>query len=203
MRFINNNKGIALVTSLMLTLLSLTIVTALLLIITQGTKISGLNKKYKTALEASYGGAEILVKEVMPFVMQNYSSATLNTDLESAFSAVNLDVTSASCLQIKLKKPTSEWPSICSNTANPKQAPDIKYKMEATTGNPFVVYSKIVDTVSGNTDTSGILLEGSGVAESSSILSPQHYPYIYRLELQGERETNAATQSNIEVLYAY
>lgn len=203
MKYLVNNNGFALITSLMLTMLSLTIVMALLLIITQGTKMSGLNKKYKTALEASHGGAEILSKEIMPFVMQNYSAATLETDLESKFYSVHLDVVSASCLQAKLKKPTSGWPSTCSTTSNPKQSPDITYKMEATVGNPFMVYSKIVDTTAGNTDTSGITLEGSGVAESSSILTPQHYPYIYRVELQGERQNNASAQANIEVLYAY
>lgn len=204
MKFLdNNNNGFALVTSLMLTLLSLTVVLALLLIITQGTKLSGLNKKYKTAVEASYGGAEILAKEILPFVMQNYSATTLKTDLESKFSSVQLDVASASCLQAKLTKQTSAWPSTCSNTPDPKRSPDITYKMAATTGNPFVVYSKIVDTTAGNTDISGISLEGAGVAESSSILTPQHFPYIYRLELQGERQSNAGAQANIEVLYAY
>lgn len=203
MKYTDNNKGFALITSLMLTMLSLTIVMALLLMITQGTQMSGLNKKYKTSIEASYGGAEILARNVMPFVMQNYSSATLKTDLESEFYPVHLDVVSASCLQTKLRKPTSAWPSICSSTPNPKQSPDITYTMEATAGNPFIVYSKIVHTTSGNTDISGIALEGTGVAESSSILSPQHFPYIYRLEVQGERQNSAGAQANIEVLYAY
>lgn len=203
MKFLDNNNGFALITSLMLTMLSLTIVMALLLIITQGTKLSGLNKKYKTAVEASYGGAEVLAKEVLPFVMQNYSSTTLKLDLESKFSSVQLNVASASCLQTKLTKQTSLWPSICSNTPDPKRSPDITYKMAATTGNPFIVYSKIVDTTAGNTDTSGISLEGAGVAESSSILTPQHFPYIYRLELQGERQNSAGAQANLEVLYAY
>jgi hypothetical protein len=46
-------------------------------------------------------------------------------------------------------------------------------------------------------------LEGSGVAESSSLLTPQHFPYIYRMEVQGERQDNSTAKANIEVLYAY
>lgn len=204
MKFMDN-KGFALVTSLMLTLISLTVVLSLLYLITQSTQLSGLNKKYKTALEASYGGTEIFTKDIMPFVMRNYSSATMNTDLQTKFSAVSLQVvdTQNNCLQIKLTKSTSDWPSACSKSLSPKDSPDIRYTMGATVGNPFYVYSKIVDTTNGNTDVSGLQLEGAGVAEAQSVLSPQHFPYIYRIEVQGERSTNSTAQANLEVLYAY
>lgn len=201
MRLLPDNKGFALVTSLMLTLLTLTIVMSLLYMITQSTKISGTSKKYKTALEASYGGAEILTKEILPFVLRNYDSA-FASDLEDSFSQVHLEVTSASCLQTKLSSKTSSWEG-CSTGSDPKVSPDITFKMQASSGNPFLVYSKIVDTVSGNTDVSGLQLEGAGVAESQSVLTPQHFPYIYKVEIQGERETNSTAQANIEVLYAY
>ena len=75
--------------------------------------------------------------------------------------------------------------------------------LQATTGSPFTVYTKIVDTVPGNSDISGLQLEGSGVAESSSLLRPQQIPYIYRIEIQGERKDNPTAQANLEVLYAY
>lgn len=204
MRFITDRKGFALVTSLMLTLISLTIVMALLYMITKGTQLSGLHKKYRTALEASYGGAEIYTKEILPYVMRNYSSASLTTDLESSFTAVSLEVqTTQSCLQTKLTKATSAWPTACSKSLSSKDNPDIRYTMAATASNPFYVYSKIVDTVNGNTDVSGLQLEGAGVAESQSVLTPQHFPYIYRVEIQGERANNSTAQANIEVLYAY
>lgn len=79
----------------------------------------------------------------------------------------------------------------------------MSFTLQASSGNPFIVYSKIVDTVSGNSDTGGLQLEGGGVAESSSLLTPQHFPFIYRMEIQGERQNNSTTQANIEVLYAY
>ena len=201
---LNNEKGIALVTALMLTLISLTIIMALLYMITAGTKLSGAQKRYKSSLEASQGGAEILLKDIIPTVMRNYSSSTLVTQVQNDFSAVALQVDSAqNCLQAKLTRPSSQWPAGCSNTSNPKESPDISFNLQATTGNSFVVYTKIVDTVKGNTDVSGLQLEGAGVAESSPVLTPQHFPYIYRLEVQGERATNAKEQANISVLYAY
>ena len=217
MKWLRNQDGVALVTALMLTLISLGIVMALLYMITQGTKFSGLNKRYKTAIEASYGGTEIFTKDIFPFIMRNYSSPTMITDVQTAFggTAVTNVLATQNCLQDKLTKPTTQWRAGCSSTPNPVQSPDISFSLAAVSGNPFVVYSKIVDTVRGNTDIGGLQLEGSGVAESSSVLTPQTFPYIYRLEVQGERLTNSAAktdpsaraaptaQTNIEVLYAY
>ena len=199
-----NNQGFALVMSLMLTLISLTIIMALFYVVTQGIQTSSQNKKYHTALDASYGGSEIMIKDVMPILMQNYSSASFQATVQGAFAGVTLQVLSnPNCLQSKLKKATANWPVGCSNTSNPKSAPDIQITLQSSSGNPFIVSSKIVDTVSGNSDTSGLQLEGSGTAESSSLLTPQHFPYMYRMDIQGERQNNSTAQANLEVLYAY
>ena len=204
MKLLRNNEGIALVTALMLTLISLTIVMAVLYVVTQSITQSAQLKKYRTALDASYGGSEIVVKDIFPMIMQNYSSPSLVADVQSSFGTVNLQVlTSQDCLQSKLTKITSGWPANCDASTNPRKVPDISFTLPSASGNPFIVYSKIVSTVVGNSDTSGLQLEGSGVAESSSLLTPQHFPYIYRMEVQGERENNATAKANIEVLYAY
>ena len=76
MKLLCNQKGIALVTSLMLTLISLTLVMFLMYMITSSVKLSGANKRYKTALEASYGGVDIVANEVMPQLFSNMSSPT-------------------------------------------------------------------------------------------------------------------------------
>lgn len=202
---VRNNQGIALVTSLMLTLISMTIVMALLYMVTQGIKASGQNKTYRTAVEASYGGSEIMVKDIIPIMMQNYSSATFQANVQGAFpSGLGVQVLSDSkCMQSKLVNSTANWPAGCSNTSNPKQSPDMQMTLRATSGSPFIVTTKIVDTVAGNSDTSGLQLEGSGVAESSTLLTPKSIPYIYRMEVQGERQDNSNSQANLEVLYAY
>ncbi len=201
---IRNNKGVALVTSLMFTLLTLTIVMALLYMVTAGIQASGQNKKYRTAVEASYGGTDITIKDVLPVMLQNYSSATFINDVQGAFTGVSLQVLSDSkCLQSKLVKKTADWDSTCSSTSDPKKSPDLQMTLQPVSGNPFIVTSKIVDTVAGNSDTSGLQLEGSGVAESSPLLTPKSIPYVYRIEVQGERQTNATSQANLEVLYAY
>lgn len=204
MQLIRNNHGIALVTSLMLTLISLVIVMSLLYVVTRGLTASGQHKKYHTALDASYGGSEIMIKDVLPVIMQNYSAANMASTVQTSFAAVSLQfLADQNCFQKKITTATANWPSSCNNSPDPKKAPDISVTLQSASGNPFIVYSKIVDTIPGNTDTSGLQLEGKGVAEASSVLTPQSFPYVYRMEIQGERSANATTQANIEVLYAY
>jgi hypothetical protein len=204
MKLLKNEQGIALVTALMLTLISLGIIMALLTMITSGAKLSGAQKRYRTAMEAAHGGTEVAMKDIIPMVLKNYSATTLVAQVQSDFSGIGLQVaTTQQCLQAKLTKTSRQWPAGCSSVMSPKQSPDMSFTLQATAGDPYKVYAKIVDTVSGNSDLSGLQLEGSGVAESSPILTPQHFPYLYRVEVQGERSSNAREQANISALYAY
>ena len=196
-KIVKNEHGIALVTALMLTLISLGIILSTFYILTQGIRQQGSLKRYRTALEAAHGGQQVFVKDIIPSLMRNYSS--VYTD----FTALSPVVGSKECFQAKLNTSTSAWPVSCSQTSRPKDQPDLTIVMPSTGTVPFNVYSKIVDTIAGNSDTSGLQLEGAGVAESVSLIKPQHYPYVYRVEIQGERSTNATEQSNISVLYAY
>lgn len=202
--FASNNDGVALVTSLFLTLISLTIVMAVMYMITQSIQGAGLYKRYKTVLEASYGGTDVVMKDLVPYVLKNYASGTLITATEAAYATIGLDVQASQvCLQNKLTKATSDWTAACNAGLSAKTAYDFKFQLQATGGAPYAIYSKIVDTVYGNSDMSGLQLEGAGVAETLSVITPQHIPYVYRLEIQAERTQNAYEQSNISVVYAY
>jgi hypothetical protein len=206
MKLLVNQKGIALVTALMLTLISMTIIMALFYLLEQGVRTSGAQKRYRTALEASYGGAEVVLKDVVPLIFQGYSSATIHDDFATADSRINMQFPSGTtCLQKKLNLPTSQWPSSCSSTVNAKSSADISFTLQAygDTAVPFTVFTKIVDTLKGNSDTSGLQLEGAGVAEASSVITPQHFPFVYRLEVLAEASKRNPEQANLSVLYAY
>jgi len=196
-KIVKNEQGIALVTALMLTLISLGVILSAFYILTQGIRQQGASKRYRTALGAAYGGQQVFVKDIIPALMRNYSS--INTD----FTSLSPVVGSKDCLRAKLNTSTSSWPAACSQTISPKDQPDLTFVMPSTGTVPFTAYSKIVDTIAGNSDVGGLQLEGAGVAESVSLIKPQHYPYIYRVEVQGERSTNATEQANVSVLYAY
>lgn len=207
MKPVQNEKGIVLVTSLMLTLITLVVVTGLLYMITAGTTASGKLTQYQTALDASYGGAEIVTKDVIPFVLSNYSSATLVNTLtgSTGFQNVNLKVlTTQACLQAKLKKGTASWPAGCDSVAAPSKLPDLTMQLPSAGGTPFIVYSKIVSTKVGNSDMGGLNLIGGGVADpGSNVIYPQSQPYLYTIAIQGQKQSDTKVSADLEVLYAY
>ena len=201
---LNNEKGIALVTSLMITLISLTIIIGLMFMVMQSTSISGATKRYHTALDATYGGSEVIIKDIVPIVLKNYSSPSLVASVQGNFSGIDLSVaTTQTCLQAKLVKPTRNWPASCSQDLPAKRQPDLTFKLQGTSSNPYTVYAKIIDTVKGNSSISGIELEGAGVAENSTIINPMHIPYIYRVEVQGEHTQASKEKAQLSVVYAY
>lgn len=219
MKLLCNQKGIALVTSLMLTLISLTIVMFLMYMITSSVKLSGANKRYKTSLEASYGGVDIIAKEVMPQLFTNMSAPTSAISaggFSSAFTfPASTDTTAAACLKMKLKSASSAWGAACSSSSDPKIAPDMKLTLNATSSDPFSIYTKIVDTVCSDkrpypegkctgSDLSGIYLDGGqGVAGGTSDIAVQPKPAIYRIEITAERSSNPLEKSKLSVLYAF
>ncbi len=203
-RLMNPQKGFALVTALMMTFISLVIVMAVFYMITQNIQRTGTFKRYKTALEASYGGTDIIVKEIVPLVLQNITDPKTFLETQYGGTLTNFSVsTTNTCMIDKLTKETSQWDPACNASTSAKSGPDMTFQLQATGGQPYTVYSKIIDTMNGNTDVSGLQLGGAGVAESSSIITPQHIPYVYRMEVQAERATNATEQANLSVVYAY
>lgn len=216
-RLLKNNDGIALVTALMLTLISLTIISYLLLMVTSGIKQSGANKRYRSALDASYGATDIIMKEVIPNIFSVTLANELSNPSASYPTALNfLTASSDSCIMDKLTKPPSKWGLGCSNTVNPKENADFTLKLNSTVvSDTYTVYTKIVDTLCSDSrpypvgkcsgsDLSGYdgLDSGSGTSGGVSGVSVQSMPAIYRIEILGEK-TDMKEKSKISVLYAY
>lgn len=215
MRFVRNDKGIALVTSLMFTLISLGIIMLLLYSVTQGVRISAASKTYKTALDANYGAMELLSKDIFPTLL---SGNVLKSDVIDNFAGLTMAFPSGSCFDQKMASSTPHW-TLCGadNTSfSIKTAPDVTFNLKATTDpTGYTVYAKIVDTRCGgdatlgqpcsNSDASGIdyLDAGGGVTSSSGTVTPQHRPAYYRIELQAERAANPKEKAQLSVLYAY
>lgn len=214
MRTLSNERGVALVTALLLTLISLAIVLAALYFITQQTQLSAASKRYKTALAASHGGVEVFTREIIPQLFNGYSTGRLAAAFNGATPDPNLQninlalSTSTQCMSEKLNKDTKDWANCPSDTKrlDPKYLFDARFTLQGLSLQPgFNVYAKLVDTQRGNSDTSGyeLLDSGSGVTGTHSGVSPKHIPAIYRIEVQGERETNPLEKAQLTVLYAY
>jgi len=222
---IRNEKGIALVTALMFTLISLGIVMMLLYTVTQGIRTSAAAKRYQNAREASFGAMDIISKEIIPHMFAGYSTSKLITDYSTGLigdystSYTNLALSSGGgCLRSKLFSATNNWAACGANstTAQADVNPDLSFKLRATTDPAgYTVYSKIVDTKCGgntlvgqpcsNSDPSAVdyLDVGGGVTSSTGTVTPQHLPAYYRIEIQGQRSVNPSERSRLSVLYAY
>lgn len=218
MQLFKNNSGIALVTSLMLTLISLTIVMYLLLMVTSGIKQSGANKRYRTALEAAYGATDIIINEVLPTIFTTtLASSGTEPSLTYPTTLNFLSANTDSCIMDKLTKSPTQWGVGCSNTSDPKVNTDFTLNLNSTSvNNAYTVYTKIVDTVCSDkraypagkctgSDLSGyeLLDGGQGTAAGSSGVTPQSLPATYRIEIVGEKTNNPKEKSHLSVLYAY
>jgi hypothetical protein len=225
MKTLHNEKGIALVTSLMFTALCLVITMALLYMVTAGSRSSGALKRYRTVTEAAYGGTDIVLKDLISasFAYKQYSAqypGGFNNYMKNTYMASLNSADVSSCLRTKLESPKSTWPANCQNVTSPiNNNWDIKFQLTAASGTtPFTVYSRIVDdmgyklsvfenhsakvkTIAGNSTVSLYSLEGTSVTEASGVTVP-HYPYMYRMEIQAERP-NSSEKSKISVQYAY
>lgn len=219
MKNLRNERGVALMMALVLTLIGLAVVLAVLYFITQGMQLSASSRRYKSALEASYGGMEVFTKEIMPLLIGGSSLAQITayaTDqglvnvLAGTAPEFNPNFTTySSCMKTKLALPTSNWGAMCAaNSASPeaKDGFDMRFTLK---GPPlqsnFNVYAKIIDSLPGNSDLSGLtaLDAGAGVAYGAAGVSPMHIPATYRIEVQGERVTNPQERAKLSVLYAY
>lgn len=214
---LKNNEGIALVTALLFTMISLGIVMALLTIVTQGTRVSAANKSYKTAIEAGYGAVDVVSRDILPATFKGTFDTAFKASLATA---INLAFPLENCFNEKASLSTSNWTSVCTasplqpTSSNPKVSTDMTFNLKAkndTIG--FNVYAKITDTRCGgvpgqpcsNSDTSGVdyLDAGGGVASSTGSVTPQHRPAFFRIEVQSERAVNPNEKSQLSVLYAY
>ncbi len=216
MRLLKNQSGIALVTSLMMTLISLAMVMVLMSYVMQSIRATGATKQYKNTLEASYGGAELLVKDIMPsfFNYSGASSAGSITALRTKYASINLDFVSGNpCLNQKLNNQTIDWTdAVCGVnriSTNPKVLPDITFVLRSTmigfqTPPGYKIYAKIVDTaVVGNTEKSSVDYSSRSPGGDRQDGSPSPIPSIYTIDLTGERETNPLEKTMLEVLYSY
>jgi hypothetical protein len=174
-----------------------------------GTQLSGSNKVYRTAEEASIGGvataATFIRVRGVSVSGDVFDIGNLNAAMRGVATADGVATSSGACLDAKMNSPFASWPVACDSSLDAKSTPDMIFDL----GN-YRVFTKIVDTVEGNSDVSGLVtgggeLGGAGVvAANSAMINPPHIPYLYRMEIQAEaNKASARERSNLSVLYGY
>ena len=216
MKLHKNNQGFALVTALMITMLSLVIIMGILYVVTQNIRSAGGKKAYQNAVEASYGGADVTMYNILPTLFGGINSVADMDTAKGALALFGADLTfnaSSLCLIDKLTKSSADWSvANCgalatSTNIDPRVNPDISLTLNGLQGQRYTVSSKIVDTSPGVPYVPppvGGPLFGHGAASSSGAGNGTYVAhYIYRIEVAAQRATNATEQGAVSVLYEY
>ena len=187
MRYLKDQSGIALLMALILSVVALTFSAALIYIITQGTRMSGLEKRYSTALGAAKGGAEIATKVVQ-------TAGTAVPDFCTLYTPDN-------CWDEKLYVETPEWAACTGGWTDPD--PTVSPDLVCSLGD-YNVFIKLVETVWGNTQLSRQIYIGRGVVEN--IGGPGNIPAFVRqyvVEVHSEHSTSPDENADLTILYAH
>lgn len=185
MKTLRNEKGFALLFVLILAAIALVMTLAMLFMVGRGSFVSGQQKRYRTAVEASRGGVEAMLQLI----------AERGTPL-SYMVVDNVDK-----LVIKLNNTTGSWGGLDNSIMiNPLDSSTYDMKVDLMT---YTAYSKIVDTVQGNSGADEGLLKTGVVNTGSGEVTVQSIPYLYTIEVLAQSQTNATERSKFSVLYQY
>lgn len=214
-RILSSEKGIVLVVVIVLSAIALLIMTTLIYMITTGTQISGLQKRYKTSLEAGDGGANVVYQIIAMRGASSDQTAFINnlTPFGINVSATTPVLCSGSNsgatytgLAAKLMSPSSSWTNCDSALAiDPATSSTYDMKVQLGTTTRYDVYAKIVATTPGNTgaDTalqkSGVTGGGAGSGEVPVVASP----YLYAIEAVAVNSSHADERAKLSILYEY
>lgn len=192
---LRNERGIALVTTLMLLVLGFAVVVTLLRLVTTETKLTRLEQSYTTALDASKAGTDLFI-----FLVQNGLSAPPNPGV-----GTNPFGSSANshCLHVKMNNPTASWygqaewtgnacPSLASGLAtnpDPTDQPDIKLTLSN-----YNVSLRVVDTT---------LTAASTVTPAPPILPPCYNGCSFYTVTVRAQAPATGEHADITFLYRY
>ncbi|GKT08983.1 hypothetical protein [Desulforhabdus sp. TSK] len=173
-KILNDERGIALITTLLMVVIGFAVVVILLLLVTQGVKVTGIEQRYAGSLEAAKGGTDLIINTIKNAALSDPTDPlVLPTFVE------NLNLESGEpCIKEKLAKATSASPKVnwphCSDyaaTSDPTQNPDLIFDLSS-----HHLHIKIIDT----RDTTSA--------------------YIYTIKIRAE-EADAMGHAEISVLY--
>lgn len=191
---LGNEKGVALITALILGLIGMLMIATLLNMVGTGIWTSGSKKRYQTALEASRGGLDFFAKEI---IQRGISGTSLST-MGNYSGILNPLATNA---DFTTKLTTTGW---VGDGTYPATNPDAQVTFSLVGPSPNITVSTtILSTSRGNSGTSSNILGGGGVVSNQSgTVTPQHIPYLYQTETRGQ---GASSQENaiLSAIYVY
>ncbi|HBX43180.1 MAG TPA: hypothetical protein DEH27_05040 [Deltaproteobacteria bacterium] len=187
MTLARNEKGVVIVFVLLLALVGLITIAGLLHMLARSGYVSGQQKRYNTALEAGRGGVEATLEVVADRGQDKMglTNLVLGADLDT-----------------KLMSPTESWGMGVDSSSAINPAVNNSYDIRFDLGN-YRIYTKIVDTVDGNSGADTGLLKAGVVNAGSGEVTVMNIPYLYTIEELTETPGNASERAKLSVLYQY
>lgn len=187
MHILRNEKGFALGFVLILAVIALLMTLSMLFMVSRGSYVSGQQKRYRTALEASRGGAEAMLQIIG-------SRGDPSTPYTNLFLGASLPS--------KLISTTGSWASPAESSLTIDPSANTTYDVRIDLGT-YWVYMKVVDTVVGNTGVNEGLLKSGVVSTTTGEISGMAIPYLYTIEVLSQSQANPTERSKLSVLYQY
>jgi hypothetical protein len=189
MNILRNEKGFALAFVLILAVIALGLTLAMLSMVGRGSFVSGQQKRYRTAVEASRGGMEAMLQKIAvgPAGTLPYTGLSIPND---------------NAIATKLANSTSAWGVGIDNAITIDVGDATTYDMRVDLG-AYRVYTKIVDTVAGNSSMDEGLLKTGVVSLGSGEVVVVSVPYLYTIEVLSQSAANPTERSKLSVLYEY
>jgi hypothetical protein len=186
MNTLRNEKGFALAFVLILAAIALVMTLGMMFMVGRGSYVSGQQQRYRTAVEAARGGLEATLQMV---------GARGNLTIPYDNLAVDNGVVT------KLITPTAGWGTLDNSIAIDPSTP-ATYDMRIDLGS-YRVYSKVVDTVPGNSGADEGLVKTAVVNTGSGEVVVMSIPFLYTIEVLSQSQSNATERSRFSVLYQY
>jgi len=209
MKLLRNEKGITLIIVLILSLVALATISSLIFMIITGTQLSGLQKRYKTALEAGMGGADVTYQVIG-------ARGNPNIPNNSCFSFNFSPSFTDPCMTAKLNTTTSatnwgscpDYNNATSLIINPADNTTYDFTIDiggvgCPTTSTYRGYTKIVDTVEGNSGADLGLVKTGVVSAGTGEVPVVSMPYLYTLEVYSENQNTLSERAQLSILYQY
>lgn len=189
-----NEHGIALVTALLLGLFGMLMVATLLFMVSTGTWTSGSKKRYQMALDGAYGGRDFFAREIVQLGIAGTTFNDMGT-YGGLFTSVISDA------DFRKKLTTTGF---LGDGTYPGADVDATLVFSMPNNPDIQADLTIMSTGRGNSGTSANELETGGVVSNSSgTINPQHFPYLYHMDIQAYNTTNRIENARLSTIYIY
>ncbi len=204
-----NQRGEALIIVLFCSVVAFLFVMAVVFMINRGQQSSGMEKRYRSALDAADSGVSLSVQ-----LLDDKKLAISNDTANFFTAAINYNPAPGSCLYQKLTTPTAtsstdKWPACTPNqeslddmgTADVDMA--FTVQSAGSTNTQYDVVAKIVDSRRGVTLAAPGNFQSGGVVNSEGVVTPVELPYFYyTVQVLGRTHGTNNEAAHLTYIYA-